>query len=117
MEGFREKAGLSMGKISLYSAREIFYNALRGSGSVPEEGPALPIAEGKEELWEKPNKSASAPASGRGRRGEGRIEGFGGCPSVPLRVRTQPVNMRVTAKQRGWDRGTRCKWLRVCPLV
>lgn len=26
---------------------------------------------------------------------------FGGCPSVPLRARTQSTNMRVTAKQRG----------------
>ena len=26
---------------------------------------------------------------------------FGGCPSVPLRARTQSTNMRVTAKQKG----------------
>lgn len=51
-----------------------------------------------------------------GRRGEGSIEGFGGCPSAPLRVRTQSANMRVTAKQRDCDRGTSDKWLRVCPL-
>ena len=40
---------------------------------------------------------------------------FGGCPSAPLRARDMARNMRATAKQRGRDRGTRCKWLRVCP--
>jgi len=39
-----------------------------------------------------------------GRRGEGSIENSADAPPYP-RVRTQLINMRVTAKQKGCDRG------------
>lgn len=46
------------------------------------------VAEGKEDLGENPTQSASARSgTASGQRGEGSIEVFGGCPSVPLRVR------------------------------
>ena len=54
-------------------------------------------------------RSASACPTGMGgirRRGEGRIEEFGGCPSAGCSgCVTQRLNTRVTGEQRACDRG------------
>ena len=54
-----------------------------------------------------PIRSASARFCKRDDEVGGESKGSADAPPRRLRARTQPVNMRATAKQRGCDRGTR----------